>query len=428
MANYTKMQDRRARQSNRQEGVERFEIFKGKQKGVWYIVNVPDYDKDCPKRIISIAKYRDAKHAQSYYEAWVNTHRPAYEQRMAEKAQTDQKERKSATPDKISEETRKKILLERNNESLKRENDRLKSEARKREAELMRKLEQAKKAERKAQQETASAKDQKPEQKNNPQKTSSSAKEDTRTSSNRTFFDLSAKAHSEAAAGIERQQDRNAGRNEQNPTRQEVEREMKRRMDLKAEEKRKAEDGRRIDEEYQAMHRAMAENDRRKTEKTDKGCDSGGKVHNYQFICAALILLVIFIIMVITGIRHLNEPPVNVTAPEVTVSPGEPAITPNDTTAAITVTAAEDSTATATTMQDAGKIIENANKELLQTTDKITNLACTIMILISVIIITSGSLKYLKGHYEEKDLIEMGAGILLFSIIALIIKNIFLKI
>ena len=115
MGNYTNINNP-IRPRERKEGVECLRIPKGKQKGTWYIVNVPDYDNDCPQRIISIGKYRDAKEAQAYYEAWTSTHRPASEQRKAEKVEEvrEARERKAG---RFSTDPEKQTLSGRDREN-----------------------------------------------------------------------------------------------------------------------------------------------------------------------------------------------------------------------------------------------------------------------------------------------------------------------
>lgn len=114
MANYTTKNPIRPREKT--EGVECLRILKGKQKGVWYIVNVPDYDNDCPKRITSIGKYRDAKEAQAYYEAWISTHRPAHERRQAEKEEEDREARERKAR-RISTDPEKQTIANKTREN-----------------------------------------------------------------------------------------------------------------------------------------------------------------------------------------------------------------------------------------------------------------------------------------------------------------------
>lgn len=458
MGNYTKAQDRR-RQIERKEGVERFTVAKSKYKGVWYIVNVPDYDNDAPKRIISIGKYRDAKEAQSYYEAWISTHRPSYEQRLVEKEKEAQearerKERRLSTDPEKTSEVRNKILLEKTNASLKEENERLKNEARAREAEL--KAAMKEEAERKNARVRDEAREREErlktemerrnerirteaevreaklkEQLKRAQEAERDAKREAATgkaeSRKMDFFEASAKYYArmmEAALQKEKS-DGDGGKEREKSSRRE------------ADEKRKAEEeSRQFDREFQTMHRTMDENDRVRKEEEERRerlrdeleKEEAAKKNRRRLILFVVGILIssLFIVDGVIGIIH-NRQSSGVVVPEENVLVEEPAVAPNDSTFA--VPAAEDSTTVvnAETEQDAMKMLENASKEVSRVANKVVNLVSIVLVLISIIMVVWGFQRLLNGDSEGRDTIKLWAFPLFVSAIILqIIKALFL--
>lgn len=443
MGNYTKAQDRR-RQMERKEGVERFEALKGKYKGVWYIVNVPDYDNDTPKRIISIGKYRDAKEAQSYYEAWVSTHRPSYEQRLVEKekeaqeARERKEQRLSTDPDKTSE-VRNKILLEKTNASLKEENERLKNEARAREAEL--KAAMKEEAERKNARVRDEAREREERLKTEMERRyerirtetevrEAKLKEQLRRAQeaeraqreSKDFFEESAKYYANMMEAI-RQREKSGGS---------VWDETTQATHQKTEEKRKVEEeSRQFDKEFQTMLRTMDENDRvRKEEEERRGRlrdelekDEAAKKNRRRLILFVVGILIssLFIVDGVIGIIH-NRQSSGVVVPEENVLVEEPAVTPNDSTFA--VPAAEDSTTVvnAETEQDAVKILENASKEVSRVANKVVNLVSIVLVLISIIMVVWGFQRLRNGDSGGRKTIKLGAIVFAFAIIFQIAK------